>query len=401
MRRLNRFLVTGAAALTAAVLTTGCGIAQLGAPSAAQPEVAASLAIVTGDANSPTFQPTSAVDSLLADAFDHHDAVAVVDAGGRPRVLAATVLGGNYGNSIAMSAGRSAQLAAVAADLARVVPAAAESDPWAAFVTAIDWVAGHGGGTVVVANDGLGTKGLLNYTQPGLLEAEPAQVVAFARSHNELPAAAHGLHVVLAGLGWSAPPQPALDQASRANLTAQWQALAAAAGAFVTLDPTPQTEPGPSAPPVTVIRPTTFAWRAPVGTCGVALDSVHLRFEVGTASYADPAAATSTLHSVVETLTANHQPATVTGTTSSEGGDALNAALSTSRALATAQTMESLGLPPTQIARTVGVGYRFAGHIPDTAPDGTLLPGPAAADRQVIITWPCTPNEPPGVTTGP
>ena len=241
MRRLSRCLATAAAALTAAALTAGCGITQLGAPNASQPGVAASLAIVTGDANSPTFQASPEVDSLLAAAFDHHGAVAVVDAGGRPRVLAAIVLGGAYGNSVARSAGRSAQLAAVAADLARVVPAAAESDPWAAFGTAIDWVAGHGGGTVVVANDGLGTKGLLNYTQPGLLEAEPAQVVAFARSHHELPDG-HGLRVVLAGLGWAAPPQPALYQATRANLTAQWQALAAATGATVTVDPTPRAQ---------------------------------------------------------------------------------------------------------------------------------------------------------------
>ena len=401
MRGLRRCLAAAAAVLSVSAITAGCGIAQLASPTAARPGIATSLAVVTGDANSPAFQTTPEVGSLLAAAFEHRAPIAVIDAGGRPRVLAATLLGGDYGNSVARAAGRSAQLAAVTADLVRVAPSAAESDPWAAFTTAVDWVAGHGGGTVVVANAGLGTKGLLNYTQPGLLDAEPSQVVAFARTHHELPDA-HGVRVVLAGIGWTSPPQAPLDQATRANLTTQWQALAVAAGATVTVDPTPQTDPAPHhAPPVTVIHPTAIAWQASAGTCGVALDNVHLRFVVGTANYANPAAARTTLRSIVKDLTTNHQPATVTGTTSSEGGYQLNERLSRSRATMTARTMESLGLPATQIAKTVGAGDQFPGYIPDTAPDGTLLPGPAAADRQVIITWPCTPSETSGITAGP
>ena len=92
-------------------------------------------------------------------------------------------------------------------------------------------------------------------------------------------------------------------------------------------------------------------------------------------------------------LKANHQVASFTGTTSSEGGPAINVPLSQQRAQVTAQLMESMGLPRSQVGKVIGLGSHFPGYVPDIGPGGVLLPGPAAENRQVIISWPCAPGE--------
>ena len=51
--------------------------------------------------------------------------------------------------------------------------------------------------------------------------------------------------------------------------------------------------------------------------------------------------------------------------------------------------MESMGLPRSQIGQLIGLGSHFPGYVPDIGPGGVLLPGPAAENRQVIISWPC------------
>jgi hypothetical protein len=48
-----------------------------------------------------------------------------------------------------------------------------------------------------------------------------------------------------------------------------------------------------------------------------------------------------------------------------------------------------MGVPAAQIGQVTGVGAGGPGYIPDTDAAGNLLPGPAAADRKVIISWQC------------
>jgi OOP family OmpA-OmpF porin len=383
-----RAIVAAGAVMAALVGMTGCGSSPIAKSVDPSTQTPAALAIVTGDANSPRAVLTPSIEALIVGAFRKSATLALIDAGGRPR-LYSVGLGGDFGNADAYEAAETEQISEVTQALGRVVPAEGQSDPWSAVTEAVGWLNGQGGGTLVIENSGLGTAGFLDYQEPGLLAADPDNLVSFAREHHELPNAT-GLHAVLTGVGWTAPPQPALGSPERANLVDQWTALLKASGATVRVDETPLTGPGPSgAPPVSVVHASEVAWTAPPGTCGTALNSTELHFVVGTAQLVDPDTAMSALRQVVTDLQGNHQVATITGTTSSEGGNEVNLPLSRQRAQVAAQLMESMGLSSSQIGSVVGLGSHFSGYVPDIGPDGTLLPGPAAENRQVIITWPC------------
>ena len=394
-RRRHRLAAVKLAAIVAAIMAFVPGLAACGTgPPSVQAAATgpAAVAVVTGDANSPAATETPTIEALLNQAFDRNAGFAVVDAGGQPRLFA-TRLGGTFGNSDAKNRALADQVPAAVSALDKVIPATSESDPWTAVSEAIGWLHDQGGGTLVVENSGLGTTGFLNYRQPGLLEADPAELVTFAQTHHEEPDAT-GIKVILLGIGWTAPPQPALGAPQRANLLGQWAALLKAAGAQVSTDQAPLTDPAPAgAPKVSLVRTTGVSWDPPPGTCGTALNTTELHFIVGTAQLQDPAAATPVLRNVVAELEANRRVASITGTTSSEGGPAINNPLSKKRAQATAQLMESMGLPHSQIGQVIGLGSHFPGYVPDIGLGGILLPGPAAENRQVIISWPCAPHE--------
>ena len=393
-RRRQRPAAVKLAAIAATIIALVFGLAACGGgppPVQAPATDPAAVAVVTGDANSAAAIETPTIEALLNRAFDHNAGFAVVDAGGRPQLFA-TTLGGTFGNSDAENAARAEQVPAAIRAIDKVIPPTSESDPWTAVSEAIGWLHDQGGGTLVVENSGLGTTGFLNYRQPGLLEADPAELVTFAQARHEEPDAA-GIKVILLGIGWTAPPQPALDAPERVNLLGQWTTLLKAGGAQVTIDQTPLTGPAPAdAPKVSLVTTTEVIWNPPPGTCGTALNTTELHFIVGTAQLQDPAAAAPVLRSIVAELKANHRVATITGTTSSEGGPAINIPLSKKRAQATAQLMESMRLPRSQIGQVTGLGSHFPGYVPDIGPGGVLLPGPAAENRQVIISWPCAPH---------
>lgn len=103
-------------------------------------------------------------------------------------------------------------------------------------------------------------------------------------------------------------------------------------------------------PKVSLVRTTQVIWDPPPGTCGSALNAIKLHFIVGTAQLQDPAAAL-VLRNVVAELKANHRVATITRTTSSEGGPAINIPLSRKRTQVTAQLMESMGCRVRRSAR--------------------------------------------------
>ena len=194
------------AAIAAAIIALVSGLAACGGgspPVQAPATDPAAVAVVTGDATSPAAIETPTIEALLNRAFDRNAGFAVVDAGGRPQ-LYATKLGGTFGNPDAKNAALAEQMSAAIRALDKVIPATSESDPWTAVSEAIGWLHDQGGGTLVVENSGLGTTGFLNYRQPGLLEADPAELVTFAQAHHEEPDAT-GIKVILLGTGWTAP----------------------------------------------------------------------------------------------------------------------------------------------------------------------------------------------------
>jgi hypothetical protein len=198
---------------------TNVNAARPNAPAGTGPSSGAALAVITGDRNSPLAVLTPTLSTLMQRAVRRDAGFAIVDAGGRPRLFSVG-LGAHLGNSDAENAVEQQQLSEAGQAIDRVTPTTAESDPWTAFDQAVGWLQGQGGGTVVVANSGLGTTGFLDYRQPGFLAAEPADLVAFARHAHELPDAT-GIDVVLLGIGWTTSPQPSLTGPERSNLVAQ------------------------------------------------------------------------------------------------------------------------------------------------------------------------------------
>lgn len=124
----------------------------------------------------------------------------------------------------------------------------------------------------------------------------------------------------------------------------------------------------------------------PCGTT-VLSDAGSVGFNDGNASFRDPAAARSTLSQLASVLKQGTEPITLIGSTSTEGGDAINNPLSTKRAAAVKSVLMSLGVAGSRIT-VVGDGAHYPGRVPDVGPDGQLLPGQAEQDREVIVQLP-------------
>ena len=87
------------------------------------------------------------------------------------------------------------------------------------------------GGTVVLVDSGLQTKAPLDFTSPGLLDADTGYLVDYLRRGGFLPDL-RGRVVILAGIGVPAAPQAALDLPRQRHLVHIWTAIATAAGAM-------------------------------------------------------------------------------------------------------------------------------------------------------------------------
>jgi outer membrane protein OmpA-like peptidoglycan-associated protein len=167
-------------------------------------------------------------------------------------------------------------------------------------------------------------------------------------------------------------------------------AIVKAGGGCVTVNTLPNTAAEiPGLPPVGVVTPpATPAFR----NCGtIALqDAGSVGFIVGTANFRDPSAAQATLQELADTLKQGTETIMLIGSTSSEGGDALNNPLSLARAKAVKSVLVSMGIPGSRIT-TTGDGSHWPGRVNDIGPGGVLLPGPAEQDREVIVQLPqCT-----------
>jgi outer membrane protein OmpA-like peptidoglycan-associated protein len=260
--------------------------------------------------------------------------------------------------------------------------------PQADVLTALSLAASATGpdGNIVLIDSGLQTVAPLDYSQPGLLMAPPQDVVDFLR-HKGLVPDLTGRHVLLAGFGYTASPQATLDVAQRDSVVAQWQAIIKAGGGCAIVDPVGNTSPAVTGlPAVSVVlppKPVTF------GNCGtiVLSDAGTVGFIVGTAKFRDPPAAQATLRKLATTLKRGTEHITLIGSTSSEGGDAVNYPLSRRRADAVRAAVISLGIAPSRIT-AVGDGSHWPGRIADIGPHNVLLPAQAEQDREVIVRLP-------------
>jgi OOP family OmpA-OmpF porin len=350
----------------------------------------APLALVVGArSNVPSENLPSVVTPLLESAANNGQQISLVRIDGQPKVFTPPKFTTNAENPAARQQALVTYLGDSILPLLRGEIHA--QVPQADVLTALDLAAAATGpnGNIIVVDSGLQTTGVLNYTQPGLLMAPASDVVEFLRQKDLLPDLS-GRHVLLAGFGYTASPQPTLDLAQRNSVVAQWEGIVKAGGGCVTADPTPNTAAEISGLPAVgiVTPPVTPSFR----NCGTFTleDAGSVGFVVDTANFRDPSAAQATLQSLANTLKQGTEPITLIGSTSSEGGDAINNPLSRARAKAVKSVLVSMGIPASRIA-VQGDGSHWPGRVNDVGPGGVLLPGPAEQDREVIVQLPqCT-----------
>jgi OOP family OmpA-OmpF porin len=326
---------------------------------------------------------------LVSAAIRDKKPVWIVVAAGQPRVIQVKLVTGTGSLAQQDSPWVSQDLQRVEAAVAEARPYSAGADDLAALAVAAD--AAHAAGAprawLVLLDSGLDDRGALDFTVPGILAAVPAEVVGQLTRNDDLPHL-RGFTVVLAGLGYTAPPQVLPSAKWRSNIAAIWTAVTAAAGARVEVIPVPvqgpsirtdepvQRVPVPTEQPVTPVTGHTFV-----------LDGESAaRFRPDSTAFADPAAATRILARFARWLAVNPaRHAWLVGTTADVGPMTGQVRLSVRRADRVRTELVALGASSTQIS-VKGVGSEFPQFKPDRSPSGTLLAGPATLNRSVRIT---------------
>jgi outer membrane protein OmpA-like peptidoglycan-associated protein len=315
--------------------------------------------------------------------------VMIVVADGQPTVTHLTLSNGTGSLAQQNSPWVSQDLERVEAAVAAARPDSAGADDLAALAVAVDAVravrARHA--WLVLLDSGLDDRGALDFTVPGMLAAAPAEVAGQLRRDDDLPPL-HGFTVVLAGIGYTSPPQVLPPARWRTNITAIWIAATKAAGARVEVIPVPaqgrsvrtdepvEPVPVPTEQPVMPVTGRTFVFNGESAA----------RFLPNRTAFADPAAAARVLGRFARWLAADPaRHAWLAGTTADVGPMAGQIKLSLRRADRVRAELVALGASFAQIS-VKGVGSHFPQFKPDRSPAGTLLAGPATLNRTVRIT---------------
>lgn len=397
MRRNRRPSRLSYSAIAIAILVVGlAGCAALASPSSPSSRnlngtcltnTAVPLAVAVGmRSNVPTPRLPAVVDTLVQTAANNEQQISLIRIDGKPKVFSPPPLTTTAQNSVARS-----QEVAIYLNRYIVPILHGEIDakvPQADVLSALILAAAATGpnGNIIIIDSGLQTVAPMAYQQGDLLMATPNDVVTFLRKQNLLPDL-RGRHVLLYGFGYTASPQPVLNNAQRDNVIDQWIDIVKASGGCVTVDTTPNTASETAGlPPVsTVIPPPVPAFN----NCGtIALsDAGTVGFAVDTATFRDSSAAQATLRQLARTLQHGNEKITLVGSTSSEGTIALNYSLSLRRAEAVKAALVSLGISPSRIT-TLGDGAHWPGRVNDIGPGGVLLPAQAEQNRAVIVQLP-------------
>ncbi|PVZ08010.1 OmpA family protein [Actinomycetospora cinnamomea] len=366
---------------------SGGGVSALSCPVPVGPMAFA----VSGRSNSPEPGLPGAVQdatvSVLSRAVDegYEPRITLINVDGRPTSAGNDTFRTDAGNAIAAEDDRNAFLDGFGQAVTELRAETPEVDVLSALDLAGRSAGGNRPGTVVLVDSGLSTVAPLDFRQRGLLDAPPEQTVEALRAENALPGL-QGTTVILAGLGDVAEPQPALSPAQRQSLVALWTAVATAGGAScVAVVDEPRGGDAPSdAPPVSVVDVPPPPTITP-GQATALPDDNSVGFRPDTAEFRDRNAARAVLAPFAQFLTESPtRRIALTGTSARAGTTEGQVDLSTRRAEAVKALLVELGAPADRIT-TRGVGSRFPGYVNDVGPDGRQLPGPASANRTVIV----------------
>ncbi len=379
-----------AVGVAATLIVAGCGAAP--APTAAPLPCdagAGPVGLAVGQRqNTPAVRIDGTVRAVLTHAVEAAAPVTVVAVDGAPAAVRKFPTVDLPNSSAAAAEAVTEAVTAVTGAVSGVRAAAPEADVLAALAVTADAVRAAGTeGTVVLMDSGLQTVAPLDFTRPGVLAADPADLVQFLRASGQLPDLS-GTAVLYAGLGATAAPQARLTDSQVAHLEALYRAVAEASGArcVAVVDLAPSTAAVGDVPPVSPV-PVPAPVSVTVDTGPIVLDATTVAFHPDTADLVDPAAADQVLAPLIARLSEEpERTVTLIGTCASGTGTGPDpVALSGARADTVAGRLITAGIAPHRIT-TYGVGTAFAQFVIDLDADGTLLPGPAAQNRTVRIT---------------
>ena len=400
MKQILRMTAVCAAMLAGAGLT-GCGSSgggggnnggsmnggASGLSTCLAPKAPTALAI-GARSNSPQPVLTNSVTAAMNGAINANKQVTIVRLDGNPKVIysqAFKPVGANTQSRKADYNNYVNNLNAILAGTQRASTDVRAQVPQANVLAALDVAATEvpAGGNVIVMDSGLQTTAPLDFSS-GLIVDDPQTITSYLKNANELPNL-QGRHVEFVGLGWTAPPQPTLSIADQKKVVQIWNDIATAAGAnCVWADPTADTKNAISdRPPVAIVTPPPPP-AAPVKCSVTNLDDANnVGFDFDSTTFRDPSGARATLRQLARVILQSGESVTLTGSTSSEGSDGYNQALSLKRADAVKQVLAQLGVSVGRIS-TFGDGSHLPGRLSDRGPSSQLLIGPAIQNRKVV-----------------
>jgi outer membrane protein OmpA-like peptidoglycan-associated protein len=373
MTGLRRFV---AVAGLLAVTTTMAGCADKSEPTGG-------LAIVVGARSN---MPAPSLDATANDALETavlaQSYLSVVVADGEPFEVTGGRLVADDANLQVQERDRERNRQLVRTTIADAEAKTSETDLLRALSLASRAISGEPGArTIVVVDSGLSTVAPLDFTQAGLLDADPTELATSLEAAGQLPDLS-GLDVVFQGLGDTAPPQEAIGQARRTNLVAIWQAIVEAAGGHAGIEDAPLSGAALVGLPAVTPVPSGAGFQCTAGT--VVLTGGDVAFQPDRADFVDRAAAAETLRPIAQQMVEGRLTATVTGTTADVGPMSGQMNLSRDRAQAVADALADLSVPTASLT-VFGVGSEFPEYVEDHDPSGNLIPAAAAANRKVVI----------------
>jgi outer membrane protein OmpA-like peptidoglycan-associated protein len=361
------------------VALAGCGDAS----AAAEPSGALAV-VVGGRAHTPAPVLTGAAAAARDLAVAQQSTLSVVVADGAPAVVGEPVpLRVEDDGGAAEQRAENRRLVDDTVEGARA--RAPESDLLTALQVAAESVADEPGlHTLVVVDSGLSTAGPMDFTRPGLLDAEPKEVADSLADSGRLPDLG-GFSVVFQGLGATALPQPSLDVARRTQVERLWTTIATRAGAVVV-----EAEESTDAPPPEGPLPAVSVVDAGTGvSCTrqkLTLSGGDVGFKPGEINFLDRGRVIEVLGPFAQQMQDRQIIGEVFGMHAAVGDPTRVTELSEQRAQEVANVLIELGVPVSQL-RVKGFGSNFAGYVPDRDGAGRLDPAAAALNRTVTIDF--------------
>jgi OmpA-OmpF porin, OOP family len=303
---------------------------------------------------------------------------------GQPSVGCSVTFDSNLKNDIARNKAKSDAFATVSR-MARALPAAKqEADVLTALADAAR--AAAPGGVVVLVDSGLQTTAPLNFTQPGLLDADAGEIADELSNRHALPDLSDRT-VILAGIGYTAAPQQPLDSGRIDHLTDIWSTIATRAGATqVIVSRKPNTDPAPTGVPAVSGVPVPALDNIQLGcnSTSVFTNDSSVGFLADSTTFRDADKADAVLAKFSDWLRTNPSArAVVTGNVAHYGTDDGDGGLSRARAEAVRDALVAAGAPAAQItARGDGWGPLPAKNAPPGAAYDQL-------NRRVVIELQC------------